>query len=107
MELVAISMVTVLAVALGIECWILSQARRQHVRMAARADEIAARLAKQASTACSSANTSSAAVHGGNRAVPAFALDLIGGGQRTLEQLIHPVRPLMLIFTHPRCGPFF
>lgn len=89
-----VSMVLALGLVIaGGEAWLLSQLWEQHRRMRARLDAVDARLAM--------GEASAAMV----RRAPAFVLPDLDGRPTSLAALLGRGRPVMLVFTDPRCGP--
>lgn len=77
----------------------------QQGRLLLRLDAIEARLSgATAAPALSSPATREAGLPLGTRA-PRFQLDGLRGGTSTLEGLLTAGKPMLLLFTHPRCGP--
>lgn len=100
--------VGLLALAAG--CWLLVHLRGQQERLEERLD----RLTGQAAAPATLANGHAAVMEPARaftatagEAAPAFDLALPGGGRAGLGTLLARGKPLMLIFTHPRCGPCY
>jgi thiol-disulfide isomerase/thioredoxin len=90
---------------LALQGWIILHARAQQRRLGARLDALVQRLTARAEAAAQERARLLDALAG--TAAPAFALAELGGGRVTLEALLAPARPLLLVFTDPRCGPCY
>ncbi len=116
MTIVALTGGVALLLALGVGGWLVLNMRSQQNRLVERLDTLANRLsAPIASSSIGSAISSPAAAvervqertaTAGDMA-PAFELDALGGGRSSLAGLLARAKPLLLVFTHPRCGPCY
>jgi thiol-disulfide isomerase/thioredoxin len=105
-ELVAVSLGTGLAVAVGGAVWLGTELMHQQGRMLLRIDELerslrAADLLDEPTAERESESTGLAV----GAPAPAFRLPTVGGGQLGLKDLLAPGRPLLLVFEEPGCGP--
>jgi thiol-disulfide isomerase/thioredoxin len=94
-----------LAVA-GLQGWLLLQVRGQQGRLHGRVDVLTRRLASHAADSDErEAHKRLNALAG--QVAPAFEMTVLGGGRATLDALLAPAKPLLLVFTNPRCGPCY
>lgn len=84
--------------------WIVMQVRAQQHRLGARLDELAVRLSNRPAVDRERSKVLDALK--GERA-PGFSLPTIGGERVTLDALLAPAKPLLLVFVEPRCGPCY
>jgi thiol-disulfide isomerase/thioredoxin len=111
MEIVALTLILLSLAALAVQAWLLLHLRGQQQRMSSQMDVLQRRLwmqpvaAPEPSIAVPATPDPTNALAG--TAAPAFTLDLLAGGQTTLASLLAPGKPLLLLFTDPRCGPCY
>ena len=89
--------------------WLVREASRQQHRIARRLDDLAGRIADRVEPAAPAPDDRDAALLDaltGERA-PGFALPNLDGERVTLDALLAPGIPLLLLFTAPRCGPCY
>jgi thiol-disulfide isomerase/thioredoxin len=82
--------------------WVIAQAIAQQSRLSDRIDDLTAALARGIEPDRSPVLDALK----GERA-PGFSLLDLSGSTHTIDSLIHPERPLLLIFAEPRCGPCY
>jgi thiol-disulfide isomerase/thioredoxin len=101
---------TAILLALAASGWLVVQMRAQQERLAARLDALARQVTAPGGApnarAVAAAPIPSPPPMIGERA-PAFALETLDGGCASLASLLAPGKPLLLVFTHPRCGPCY
>jgi thiol-disulfide isomerase/thioredoxin len=98
------------AAALALYAWLLAHLGAQQYRMWGRLDALTARLWTTAAdqTLVIVDQEREAALNAlAGKVAPAFDLAELGGGRLTLEALLAPAKPLLLVFTHPRCSPCY
>jgi thiol-disulfide isomerase/thioredoxin len=97
-------------VALAMLGWLLMNVRDQQQRLSSQMDALSGRLWVQPVIAAEPTATppvpDSLNLLAGTRA-PDFTVDLLTGGSVTLAQLLALAKPLVLLFTDPRCGPCY
>jgi thiol-disulfide isomerase/thioredoxin len=112
--LIVAFIITALGVsALVLLAWLLLQVQSQQQRMSARIDALQGRLWARTATVSEPPHAPAEpepvdpynALAG--KAAPGFTLDLLTGGRTTLASLLAPAKPLLLLFTDPRCGPCY
>lgn len=102
MTVLLIAVAAVLLLALGTGVWLVIQMVEQQARLANKLDSLSGRIT---AFAVSDEQPQPTATVGG--LAPRFTLPLAAGGRTTLAELLAPAKPLMLIFTNPRCGPCY
>jgi len=103
-QLVALSAAVLAVAILGAVAWFMVQLLRQHGRMLLRLDTLEEELAARGVIEHPSRTGSADGLVPGVVA-PTFALPDLGGGTTTLNDLLVPRLPLMLVFAHPGCSP--
>jgi thiol-disulfide isomerase/thioredoxin len=98
---------------LALHAWLLVHIQAQQHRMDARIDELNGRLWARAATLTDQPREDAKTdpddpfnALAGTMA-PSFTLDALSGGRVTLASLLAPAKPLLLLFTDPRCGPCY
>jgi len=89
------------------EAWLLLQMLRQQGRLLLRLDQLEASFPAGAMSAATPADVPAQPAAGlpvGSRA-PEFRLDGLRGETLTLDALLAANKPVLLLFTHPNCGP--
>ena len=102
--LLAITAGAVAAVVLAAMIWFMRQLLRQHGRLLLRLDKLEETLAAQGLLPHPAREGTSDGLPVGTPA-PSFALPDLQGGTTTLQELLAPALPLMLVFAHPGCTP--
>ena len=103
----------VAAIALAVHVWLLVHLRAQQDRMGDRLDALSTRIWARAAEKVDQApeavdQSYEAALNAlAGKAAPDFALPELGGARVTLNALLAPAKPLLLVFTDPRCGPCY
>jgi peroxiredoxin len=104
---ISVAVVILLAfVAISVEALVLLQFFQQNGRLLLRIEALEAKLgaAKLAAPAVAPVPVPPRGLPIGSRA-PSFELPNLSGGTATLERLLSADKPLVLIFSHPNCGP--
>jgi uncharacterized membrane protein YphA (DoxX/SURF4 family) len=84
--------------------WFMAQLLRQHGRILLRMDRLEEELAKHGVIVGSARESAPTGLDVGTVA-PSFTLGDLHGGMTTLQELLAPELPLMLVFAHPGCTP--
>lgn len=103
-ELLALSAGAIALAIVAAGGWFMTHLLRQHGRMLLRLDALEEELAARGIIAHPSGAGSPDGLAPGVPA-PAFALPDLLGGSTTLDDLLAPGLPLMLVFSHPGCTP--
>jgi len=103
-QVLALSAGAVVVCILAAGAWFMTQLLRQHGRLLLRLDTLEEALAARGIIAHPVGKGSADGLAPGVPA-PAFALPDLSGGSTTLEDLLGPGLPLMLVFGHPGCTP--
>jgi peroxiredoxin len=103
-ELLALSAGAIAFIILAAGGWFMMHLLRQHGRMLLRLDTLEEELAARGIIGHPSLAGSADGLAPGTPA-PAFTLPDLRGGSTTLEGLLAPGVPLMLVFGHPGCPP--
>ena len=90
---------------LAAQWWFLIHVLRQNGRLLVRLEALESRLAAGGGVASAQNGAQQAAGLPVGTQAPAFSLLGLYGETLTLESLLAPDKPLMLIFTDPNCGP--
>jgi thiol-disulfide isomerase/thioredoxin len=113
MPIVALIVTVVGLVGLALISWAIVQVHSQQQRMSARIDELTGRLWARPAIVSDQPQEQTEAepvdlfnAFAGKRA-PNLALDVLSGGRATLASLLAPAKPLLVVFTDPRCGPCY
>lgn len=113
MSIVALIVTVLGLVGLSLLAWMIVQVHSQQQRMSVRIEELSGRLWARAATPTDQPHQVTEAepvdifnAFAGKKA-PDFALDVLNGGRATLATLLAPAKPLLLLFTDPRCGPCY
>lgn len=93
-------------VALTMQGWILVNVRSQQGRLGGRIDELTYRLTSRADEEAKREREKQLNPLAGDIA-PRFDLAALGGGHVTLNVLLAPAKPVLLVFLSPRCGPCY
>ena len=91
---------------LALHAWILVQVRGQQRRLGGRLDGLALRLTSPAADSAARERDKMLNALAGE-AAPPFGLAILGGGRVTLDALLAPAKPVLLVFAEPRCGPCY
>jgi thiol-disulfide isomerase/thioredoxin len=105
-SIVALGAACTLVVYAALQGWVLVQVRGQQRRMHSRLEDHASRLAARSANAVARERSDLLNALAGQAARPFDAAEL-GGGRLTLDALLALAKPLLLIFTDPRCGPCY
>lgn len=104
--LIAALIATGAVLALAMQGWVFSQVRGQQDRLWGRIDDLALRLnPPPVDDAAREYDRLYNALAG--KIAPPFELMALGGGRVTLDALLAPAKPLLLVVAEPRCGPCF
>ena len=87
------------------EGWVLLQVLRQQGRLLIRLDAIEAKLNSGVGVAEASNPGDEAAGLATGAVAPRFRLRAVNGMRHTLQSLLSDRKPVVLVFTHPGCGP--
>jgi thiol-disulfide isomerase/thioredoxin len=118
MMLIVACIIAVVGLAiLSLLAWLLIQVQSQQQRMSTRIDELNGRLWARAATVSEPpveqprepAEPEPVDPYNAlaGKPAPGFALDVLTGGRVTLASLLTPAKPLLVLFTDPRCGPCY
>ena len=102
--LLAIGAGAVVAIVLAAMIWFMRQLLRQHGRLLLRLDTLEETLAAQGVIPHPAREGTPDGLPVGTPA-PSFALPDLQGGMTTLQEMLAPALPLMLVFAHPGCTP--
>jgi thiol-disulfide isomerase/thioredoxin len=102
--MIVIAVATVVLAVLATTGWMTARAYADQRLLGARLDDLGRSLAEPASTVVDRSSLLDALK--GERA-PGFSLPNLDEERVTLDALLAPGRPLMLVFTEPRCGPCY
>lgn len=110
MLIVVFATILVGAGSLALLAWLLVHIQAQQRRISSRIDELNGRLWARAATATGEpvetvTDDPFNALAG--KTAPSFTLDMLTGGKVTLTSLLAPAKPLLLLFTDPKCGPCY
>jgi peroxiredoxin len=103
-ELLVLSAGVIAFAVIGVGAWFMTQLLRQHGRMLLRLDTLEEELAARGIIADPARAGSPDGLAPGVDA-PAFELPDLRGGSVTLNDLLLPGLPVMLVFGHPGCTP--
>jgi peroxiredoxin len=98
MAIVFTALAAALLGTLALQGWTLRQLRGQHGRLQQRLDDLTRRIATRAAAPV--------AAPAGNQAPPFDLVDL-EGRHASLARFGVPAKPVLLVFTDPRCGPCY
>jgi thiol-disulfide isomerase/thioredoxin len=105
-SIVAFGAACTLVVYAALQGWVLVQVRGQQRRMHIRLEDQARRLAARSANAAVRERSELLDRLAGQPARP-FEAPALGGGRVSLDALLALAKPLLLIFTDPRCGPCY
>jgi peroxiredoxin/uncharacterized membrane protein YphA (DoxX/SURF4 family) len=104
-ETVAVVLSVVAVTAVAVQGWLLVHLLRQNGRLLLRLDAVEARLDAGLGAQASAAAATPVAGLAVGTAAPPFQLDGLHGETMTLEALRAAGRPVLLVFSDPKCGP--
>jgi thiol-disulfide isomerase/thioredoxin len=105
MEIMAAVAAAALLVGLGVQGWLLVQVRDQQHRVGIRLDLLTRHAGGPGGVAVQANDRLPSATAG--PVAPDFSLAELGGGQVSLKALLARAQPVLLVFTHPQCGPCY
>lgn len=103
-DVVAVVMGALALVVVATVSWFMGQLLRQHGRILLRLDALEEELAGRGIIAHGSGAATADGLPLGTPA-PSFSLSDLHGGRTSLQDLLAPALPLMLVFGHPGCTP--
>jgi thiol-disulfide isomerase/thioredoxin len=93
-------------VALTMQGWVLVQVRSQQGRLGGRIEDLSGRLISRAEEEVKWERHKQINPLAGEVA-PRFDVAALGGGRVTLDVLLAPAKPALLVFLSPQCGPCY